>query len=90
MTQMKKRTQTLQQADNLINGDRQDAYGDASVNFKRIADRWTQILRVDIEPWQVALMMADLKIARMCEGPHEDSFVDGAAYLALASEMADM
>jgi hypothetical protein len=86
---MKKRTAVLQQADNLINGDRQASYGDASVNFRRIAERWTQILRTDVEPWQVALMMADLKIARMCEGAHEDSFIDGLGYLALASELAD-
>ena len=86
---MKKRTAVLQQADNLINGDRQASYGDASVNFKRIAARWSQIIGVKIEPWHTALMMADLKIARLCEGAHEDSFIDGLGYLALASELAD-
>ena len=59
------------------------------MNFQRIADRWSQILNVDIEPWQVCLMMADLKIARMCEGFHEDSIFDGIGYLALASELRD-
>jgi len=84
-----KRSDTLKTADQLINGQRQVDYGSPQENFARIAGRWSQIVGVEIEAWQVCLMMADLKIARLANGPHEDSFVDACGYLALASELAE-
>ena len=38
---------------------------------------------------QVALCMAWLKIARLVNGPHDDSYVDAAAYMALAAELSE-
>ena len=92
------RNETLDLSKALINGQRQEDYGAAELNFQRIADRWNQFLgdsNVNIKPWQVAVMMADLKIARMCqEGPyksiHEDTPVDAIGYLALAVELSDL
>jgi hypothetical protein len=85
-----KRSDTLATADKLINGQRQVAYGSPQENFENIAARWSQILGgFEVEAWQVCLMMADLKIARLANGPHEDSFVDACGYLALASELAE-
>lgn len=84
------RNRTIEIAQGLINGDRQEEYGKAEDNFKRIADRWTQLLGIEIKPWQVGVMMADLKLARLASGkPNLDSFVDGIGYLALASELSD-
>jgi hypothetical protein len=34
-------------------------------------------------------MMALLKIARLRNGPHRDSNVDGAGYMALGAEMSE-
>lgn len=82
------RTQVLQRAGELINGDRQAAYGPPSVNFSRIAAGWSVILEQPVSPEQVALCMAWLKIARLVNGRHEDSYVDGAAYMALAAELS--
>lgn len=82
------RTQILREAESLINGPRQQHYGPPEANFARIAVRWGQLLNVQIEPWQVCVMMADLKIARLIEGAHRDSLVDGCGYLALAGELA--
>ena len=83
------RDRTIEIAQGLINGDRQDAYGKAEDNFKRIAERWTQLLGIEIKPWQVGVMMADLKLARLANGkPNLDSFIDGIGYLALASELS--
>jgi|TARA_R110000823_G_scaffold16532_1_gene52934 hypothetical protein len=83
------RDSTIQIAQDLINGDRQDTYGKAEDNFKRIAERWTQLLGIEIKPWQVGVMMADLKLARLANGkPNLDSFIDGIGYLALASELS--
>lgn len=82
------RAAILREAEALINGDRAAAYGPPEENFKRIAKGWEVILGVEhINSDQVALCMAWLKIARLCEGPHRDSYVDGAAYMALAGEL---
>ena len=81
------RQKALDTASGLIHGPRTD-YGPPKVNFERIAVRWSHILHTTVEPWQVCLMMADLKIARMCEGYHDDSLHDLIGYAALAAEVA--
>jgi hypothetical protein len=84
---MNTRSEILKEADALINGERAKAYGPPEVNHLRIARGWSVILGTEVRPDQVALCMAWLKIARLCEGPHRDSYVDGAAYMALAGEL---
>jgi len=81
------RHRILTEADALIHGDRQKTYGPPEENFARIAAGWQVILGAPVTPDQVALCMAWLKIARLSEGPHRDSYVDGAAYVALAGEL---
>jgi hypothetical protein len=83
------RTDILNEASGLINGDRQKDYGTPKENFDRIARVWSVILGVEISAAEVALCMAGLKIARLSNGPHHDSFVDGCGYLALAGELSD-
>ena len=85
-----KRDDALEAARGLINGPRQDHYGTPAENFGRIAERWSQTLGVPVQPWQAAVMMADLKLARLANGLHEDSFLDGIGYLALAAELSDV
>ncbi len=89
---MTHRTHVLETANNLITGSREKDYGTPQRNFQNIADRWSQTLGMQIDAWQVALMMADLKIARMATTglPHEDSFVDICGYAALAAELSDV
>ena len=88
---MTHRTHVLETANNLITGSRESDYGPPKLNFQNIADRWSQHVGVPIEGYQVSLMMADLKIARMSTTglPHEDSFVDICGYAALAAELSD-
>lgn len=88
---MTHRTHVLETANNLITGDREKDYGSPKLNFQNIADRWSQHVGVPLEGYQVALMMADLKIARMATThlPHDDSFVDICGYAALAAELSD-
>lgn len=88
MTELNVRATILREAEHLINGDRAQAYGPPEVNFTRIAQGWSVILDAPVTAEQVARCMAWLKIARLNEGPHRDSYVDGAAYLALAGELA--
>ena len=83
------RSKVLAEAMDLITGDREADYGPPEENFRRIAVRWSQFLGVEIEPWQVCVMMADLKIARLCEGYKRDSAVDLAGYAGLTAECAE-
>lgn len=82
------RTEILTKANELVNGDRQAHYGTPQENFKRIAVGWSVLLEADVSPEQVALCMAWLKLARLVNGPHDDSYIDGAAYMALAGELS--
>ena len=82
------RTQILEEAETLINGPRQAHYGEPIDNFGAIAAMWTAYLGYYISRRDVCNLMALLKIARLRNGPHADSTVDGAGYLALGAEMA--
>lgn len=84
-----KRSEVLAEADRLINGDRQKDYGDAADSFGAIAAMWSAYLGCDVTARDVCNMMALLKIARLRLGQHDDSSVDGAAYLALGAEVAE-
>ena len=84
---MNKRTEILEEAERLINGDRQDDYGDAAESFQAIAQMWTAYLGTAMNGRDVCNMMALLKIARLRNGPHADSSIDGAGYLALGAEL---
>jgi hypothetical protein len=82
------RSRCLETARDLITGDRNRDYGEPLDNFQRIATGWAVVLGCEVTPHQVALCMAWLKIARLCETPgHADSYVDAAAYVALADEL---
>lgn len=86
---MNKRTEILETAADLVNGARARDYGTPQENLGRIASGWAVILNQDVSAEQVALCMAWLKIARLVNGPHEDSYVDAAAYMALAGELSE-
>lgn len=82
------RTDTLTTAAELITGDRARDYGDAHTNFQRIADLWFPIVG-HVTPAKVALMLAQLKVARLIQSEgHEDSWTDACGYLALGAEIA--
>ena len=83
------RADILTTAEQLINGDRAKDYGDAADNFQRIAELWKPILGVNVTATDVALCLAQLKIARLIQSPtHEDSWIDAAGYIALGGEIA--
>ena len=84
-----KRSRVLAEAMDLVNGQRNRDYGPPEPNFRRIADGWSIILQTDVTPEMVAMCMAWLKMARLVNGPHEDSYVDAAAYMALAAELSE-
>ena len=84
----RKRGNVLLKAHEVINGQRQDQYGNPEDSFATIADLWSVWTGVDITGHDVAMMMALLKIAREMHGAgKEDDYVDGCGYLALAADM---
>lgn len=88
------RAAILAQAESLINGDRLEQWGEPLENFTRIGQLWLPILREwegtkPPPPSMVALMLLQLKVARLITSPDsEDSAVDGAGYIALSGELA--
>ena len=79
----------LERAIGLITGDREEDYGEAHKNFSDIAALWSVVLGVDVQPWQVAACMSQLKLARAIKtSTHADSWVDMAGYVGLAAELA--
>lgn len=79
----------LEQAAELTSGDRNQAYGDASVEFNKVATVWSALLGTNITGPQVALCMAGLKLVREAYKHKEDNLVDACGYLHLVNKMWD-
>ena len=80
--------QFLNKASSLVKGQRHKDYGDKTDNHNNIAKLWSAYLDVDITPHDVAIMMCLLKIARTKLGDvSEDTYIDMAAYGAIAGEI---
>lgn len=86
------RVSILAEAAEIIVGDRQRDYGAPEENFERIAGLWSiQIskkLKEPLTPTEAALMLVQLKMARMVTTPNEDSFKDAAGYIGIGYEMS--
>lgn len=92
------RQQLLKEAYEITSNDRNTAYGNPEDNFQNIADRWNLFLACrfpELGPRMaelltsedVALMMIDMKMARLSTNPtHRDSLVDIAGYAACAED----
>jgi hypothetical protein len=89
------RTEILETAVSHITVDRAATHGDAEDSFASIAQVWQWWLdkrpaHSDLNAFDVAMMMSLLKHARAAGNPrHDDNFVDGAGYLAIAGELMD-
>jgi hypothetical protein len=71
-----------------ITNERNKTHGDRVVNHGNISQLWSWYLKKEVTAYDVAMMMALLKIARTRTGnPNKDDLVDGAAYLAIAGEL---
>ena len=81
---------TLEEAQDIVLNQRDQQYGSNSrlSMHIRIAKVWSGILDREVQPAQVALMMAGLKLVRADNAPnHGDSYVDAAGYVAIAAEI---
>jgi hypothetical protein len=74
----------LLEANKIIHSDRNKAYGSAEDSFAQIAKYWEDYLGRAISPYDVAMMMVLLKVARAQHGFKRDNLVDICGYAALA------
>ena len=82
----------LNEASNLINGQRQKNYGTPEENHLRIAAIWSVVLhnklKASITPEEVIACMVGVKLGRLANDiSHRDSWVDIIGYAALGGEM---
>lgn len=84
---MDKEKSILQEAEEIVNGDRKESYGDAKTSFDNIASGWSVIAGKEITGHQVALMMAWLKIVRENNQHKKDNLLDLAGYAYLANKI---
>ena len=77
----------LKEAEKLVAGDRQKDYGDKLTNHENIAKLWSAYLDKEITSHDVAICMGLVKIARLKHAHKKDSYVDLAAYAAIAGEI---
>lgn len=83
----------LEQADKLINGERQKAYGDPKDNLSRVAEQWNMYLHQKTGMWpgiaveDVCWMMTLLKMCRQMHKADKENLVDAAGYIGLVEKV---
>ena len=70
-----------------IIGDRGFDYGHPSDNMQRTSRLWSAYLEMPITDYQVANCMALVKLARSMEAGKVDTYIDFAAYAAIAGQL---
>ena len=80
----------LRSAQDIVRGDRNEEYGSFEQMMIRTAEVWSGILDHEVQPAEVAMCMAGLKLVRMQQNPGKaDSFVDALGYTAMAADILD-
>ena len=92
------RAEILDAAKKIVTGEREKQYGSPEDNFGVIARFWEVYLserctdggaEVTLNPDDVAMLMALMKVARIMTGTFKgDSYIDACGYLACAAEIA--
>jgi hypothetical protein len=89
-----KNKSVLDEAKEIIYGDREKTYGHPAKNLNTIAVMWNAYLKAKNEPTltaqDVSVMMMLLKCARLANDPtHRDSVVDICGYAALIERCSE-
>lgn len=83
------RAEILSTATECVCHDRAATHGAPEDTFASIAAVWSARLGVALTPWQVCILLADLKSCRAWGNPlHGDNWVDLAGYAACGGELA--
>lgn len=85
-----KRAEILKAAEQIVCTDREKQYGSPENNFAMIARLWSVTTGYQFDAHMVAVMMTQLKIARIISGQRkDDNYIDLAGYAACAAELAE-
>lgn len=83
-----------EEAEQLVNGPRQGAYGPPEESMEQIAQVWTGLLRMKLHPdavitgAEVALLLTGMKLAREMGGTGKrDNVVDADGYLLIVERI---
>ena len=84
---MTEREKILEEAKKIICEDRNKQYGEPEDNFACIAELWTFYLGLELDVYDVGMLMVLFKLARLISGTYKrDSLVDLIGYAACAAE----
>jgi hypothetical protein len=83
------RESILLEADLIVNGTRNQDYGDSNENLRRIAAIATA-MGTEISPKGVAVILIAVKLGRHMHRPKRDNLVDAAGYLELLARVEDL
>ena len=80
-------TSIVDEAIEIVNGQRQEDYGSINDSFIRIAGLWSAYTGITLDKYDVAKMMMLLKISRAKNGNHRDSYVDIVGYVECVDKL---
>lgn len=80
-------TSITEEAKSIVEGKRQEDYGNINDSFLRIAGLWSAYTGFTITKYDVAKMMMLLKISRAKNGNHRDSYVDIVGYVECVDKL---
>ena len=85
----------IEEASDIIYGDREETYGRPSINLERISEQWSLYLKqkhrvsIVLSCEDVCWMMVDLKKSRQINTYKRDNLVDAIGYIALIDRIND-
>lgn len=71
----------------LVDGDRQDAYGEPVEHCEKVAGVWRSMFGWDVDGHKFAIAMAALKLVREANLPKKDSRIDTAGWMEIADRI---
>lgn len=80
-------TGMIDEAKTIVDGKRQEDYGNMNDSFLRIAGLWSAYLGIHVDKFDVAKMMILLKVSRAKNGNHRDSYVDIVGYVECVDKL---
>lgn len=80
-------TSMTEEAQKIVDGKRNDDYGNINDSFLRIAGLWSAYLGIHVDKFDVAKMMILLKVSRAKNANHRDSYVDIVGYVECVDKL---
>lgn len=80
----------LDEAQNLVYGERQGNYGHPYVDYSKTAKMWSGILGIDVSVEQAVMCMAAVKMSRELNKPKRDNRVDLAGYAECLNRVSEL